>query len=316
MMNFRIFDRHPAFYLIMAMLIWGSSFAAMKRAVMVYDPIVITFARLLISALVLLPFWRRMGAVHYRRGDWKWLLLMALCEPVLYFVFESNALRLTSSAAAATIIALLPLTVALAAQWLLREVVTGRLYVGLLVSVAGVVLLTGMGNETELSPHPWLGNTLEFLAMLCAVGYTLVVRRLSAHYPALFLTAVQAVIGSALYLPLLPFATFTTAVDGTALLAVWYLGAVVSVLAYLCYNQALSVLPASRVAAYASLIPVLSVFFGWVLLGETLSWLQGGAVLLTLAGVVYSQSGTTDPQSPSPRGGVKPVPATLGPASE
>lgn len=315
-MDFRVFACRPTFYLMAAMLIWGSSFPAMKLAVAVYDPIVITFARLLIAALAFLPFWRRFGAVRYRRGDWKWLLLMALCEPVLYFVFESNALRLTSSAAAATIIALLPLVVALAAQWLLREVVTGRLYGGLLVSVAGVILLTGMGRETELAPNPWLGNSLEFLAMLCAVGYTLVVRRLSAHYPALFLTAVQAVIGSALYLPLLPFATFTAAIDGPALLAVVYLGAVVSVLAYLCYNHALKLMPASRVAAYASLIPVASAFFGWLLLGETLSGLQGGAILLTLAGVVYSQTGTTDPQSPPPRGGAKPVPAPLGPAPD
>ena len=68
--------------------------------------------------------------------------------------------------------------------------------------------------------------------MLCTVGYTLAVKRLSAHYPALFLTAAQAFIGSVLYLPLLPFAELTGVIDGPAMLAVLYLGAVVSVLGH------------------------------------------------------------------------------------
>lgn len=290
--------RHPALFLIAAMVIWGGSFAAMKLAVAVYDPILITFGRLVIASLVFMALWRWLGPVRYRRGDWKWLALMALFEPVLYFVFETNALRFTSSAAAATVIALLPLSVAVAAQWLLREVVTGRLYAGVLISVVGTILLTGAGEETALSPNPWLGNALEFLAMLCAVGYTLVVKRLSAHYPALFLTAVQVFLGGVLYLPLLPFAEFTMTVDWPALLAVLYLGAVVSVVAYLFYNHALGLLPASQVAIYVSLIPALGAFFGWLLLGETLNLVQGAAILLTLGGVIYGQTGSvaTDPE--------------------
>lgn len=280
------------------MLIWGSSFAAMKLAVAVYDPILITFVRLLIASGVFWGLRRWFGPIRYRQGDWRWLMLMALFEPVLYFALEANALRFTSSAAAATIIALLPLSVALAAQWLLHEAVSGRLYAGVLASVVGVILLTGSDEQTALSPQPWLGNALEFLAMLCAVGYTLAVKRLSAHYPALFLTAAQAFIGSVLYLPLLPFVEITSVVDGPAVLAVLYLGAVVSVLAYLCYNHALGQLPASQVAAYSSLVPVFATFFGWQLLDETLTLVQGIAMLLVVAGVIYSQtrSATLDPK--------------------
>ncbi len=288
----------PAVYLVVAMVIWGSSFATMKLAVAVYDPLLITFVRLLIASAVFITLRGRFGPIHYRPGDWRWLALMALCEPVLYFVLEANALRFTSSAAAATIIAMLPLTVALAAQWLLREAVSGRVYVGVMISVAGVVLLTSIGEQTALSPQPWLGNGLQLLAMLCAVGYTLIVKRLSAHYPALFLTAMQAFIGAVFYLPLLLFAEFSLTVSWPALLAVLYLGAVVSVLAYLCYNYALSQLPASQVAVYSSLIPVFAAAFGGWLLDEAFSLMQGLAIGLVLAGVAYSQTGPAnlDPQ--------------------
>ena len=88
-------------------------------------------------------------------------------------------------------------------------------------------------------------------------------------------------------MPLLPFAAIPVVVDGPAMLAVLYLGAVVSVLAYLCYNYALGQLPASQVAAYSSLIPVFAAFFGWWLVGETLTLVQSIAMLLVLAGVIY-----------------------------
>jgi len=290
-MKTRPVSQYSVFLLLVAMLIWGSSFAAMKLAVAVYDPLLVTFARLLIASIVFLSLRRYFGPLHYRPGDWKWLLLMVLFEPVLYFLCETHALRFTSSAAAATIIALLPLSVTVAAQLLLHERVPARLYAGMLVSVAGVVLLTASGEQTALAPQPWLGNLLEGLAMLCAVGYTLAVKHLSSHYSALFLTALQAFIGSALYLPLLPWTTFSATVDRPALLAVFYLGAVVSVLAYFCYNRALALLPASRVAVYSSLIPVFGAGFGWLLLGETLSLAQGAAIGLVVAGVAYSQSG-------------------------
>lgn len=79
-----LYNHHTAvIYLMTAMLIWGSSFAAMKLAVAVYDPILITFGRLIVASLVFLSLRRWFGPIHYRRGDWCWLVLMALFEPVL-----------------------------------------------------------------------------------------------------------------------------------------------------------------------------------------------------------------------------------------
>lgn len=59
--------RTPAVYLIAAMVIWGSSFATMKLAVAVYDPL-ITFARLLIASLVFIALRSRFGSIRYRPG--------------------------------------------------------------------------------------------------------------------------------------------------------------------------------------------------------------------------------------------------------
>lgn len=278
--------------LLFATLLWGGSFVAIKIAVVTLDPYLVIFSRLLLATLLFIPLRRRLGPFHYRRGDWRLLGLMALCEPFLYFILETHALRLTSSAAAATVIALLPLAVALAAYYWLGEQPTPRLWQGLLLALVGALWLTWSSRRTELAPQPLLGAGLEFLAMLTAVGYTLAVKRLSVRYSAGFLTALQTVIGTILFLPfvlLRPAAWDYAALSWPAALAVLYLGAGVSILAYFLYNYALSRLPASQVIIYISLIPAFAALFGWLLLGEELGWLQGGAILLVAAGVATSQ---------------------------
>ncbi len=279
------------FSLILAALIWGSSFTATRFVLTTLDPVLVAFSRLVIAMPFLLLLWHRLGPVRYRRGDWKFLLAMALFEPFLYFLLETHALQLTSSAAAATIIALLPLAVALTAYLVLREPIARRLWAGLLIALAGTLLLIWSGQATALAPNPLLGNLLEGFAMLTAVGYTLLVKQLSARYSALFLTAAQTFLGAIL---LLPFAWNSAAgqlqtASWQTWLIVLYLGSVVSILAYFLYNRALSKLPASQVVIYTSLIPVFAAPFDWLFLGETLNWLQSGAILVVSAGVIYSQ---------------------------
>jgi drug/metabolite transporter (DMT)-like permease len=276
--------------LLLACLIWGGSFPALKAVLTECSPLLAIGLRLVIAAPLFL-WLRPLAEVRYRPGDWRWLLLMALCEPVLYFLLETHALRFTTSAAAATIVALLPLVIAVAAYYLLRETVTARLWRGLAVTLVGTLLLTVGGEATDQAPRPWLGNLLEALAMLTAVGYTLLVKHLSRYYPPLFLTAVQTWLGGLLLVPsfLLPGNGSPAALSGSAWLGLLYLGSLVSVGAYFLYNHALSALPASRVAVTTTLIPVFAALFGWLLLGETLTLLQTGAMLLVLTGVCYSQ---------------------------
>jgi drug/metabolite transporter (DMT)-like permease len=289
--------RNPVISLVLAMFIWGSSFTVIKVAVATYDPFLVAFSRLCIATGVFFLLRKHLGPVNYRKGDWKPLLLMAVFEPFLYFSLENHALRLTSSAAAATIIALLPVSVAIAAHAILNEKQGMRLWMGVLIALAGTLILTWSGEVTVHAPMPLLGNTLEFLAMLSAVGYTLMVKYLTIRYSALFLTALQSLIGSLLFLP---FMLSPAVRDGgefswPAILAILYLGGIVSVFAYLLFNHALSRLPASRVAVFSSLIPVFAAFFGWLILGEAINLLQGGAMALVLVGVLYSQGGNSLP---------------------
>ena len=277
-------------FLVVAMALWGSSFVALKMAFAELPPLWVIFARMALGSLVFLCTWRWRGRLEYRAGDWKYLLGLAVCEPCLYFIFEAIALQNTSASQAGMITALLPLLVAVGAFIFLRERITRANLAGFVLAVIGAVWLSLGGEADAHAPAPLLGNFCEFVAMLCAMGYTLTLKFLSERYSAFFLTAMQAFVGAVFFLPLAAWsAPMPTSISRVGLGAVVYLGVVVTAGAYGLYNLAVSRLPASQASAFVNLIPLFSLLIAALLLGERLSGQQMLGAGLVFAGVALSQ---------------------------
>ena len=77
---------------------------------------------------------------------------MGRFEPCLYFLLEVNALRYTSAGQAGMVCALLPLMVALVAFVLLGERVSRRQLLGFAIAIVGIALL-GLGRAQTSSPQ-------------------------------------------------------------------------------------------------------------------------------------------------------------------
>ncbi|MCP3887943.1 MAG: DMT family transporter [Desulfobulbaceae bacterium] len=278
--------------LILAMVLWASSFIGLKIAFRSYDPQVVIFGRMLIASLCFLAVGRRLThALHYRRGDYKLILFMAFCEPCLYFIFEAKAVENTTASQAGVITAILPILVMIGAALILKETISRKSWFGALIALAGVCWLTLESSPSANAPNPVLGNFLEFLAMVCATGYTISLKYLTARYSPFFLTAVQAFTGCIFYFPLLflPSTTIPHQFHLVPGLAIIYLGAVITLGAYGLYNFSLKHVPANKAAAYVNLIPIFSVLLGWLILGESFTMEQMLAGTLIMAGVIISQ---------------------------
>jgi len=277
--------------LLGAMVLWAGSFVALKIAFRSCDSYFVIFGRMAVATCCALLFYRQIRRCTYQKGDWLYILGLGLCEPCLYFVFEAKALMLTSASQAGMITALLPVMVAVGAWLVFKERMTRRIVSGFALAVAGVCVLTFTGDATELAPNPPLGNFYEFLAMVTATGYTLILKRLSFRYSPLFLTSVQSVAG-ALFFALLMWVfgiPFPETVSLEAALTIVYLGVFVTFGAYFCYGFAMGRMPASQATAYINLIPVLTLFFGWLFLGEVFTPIQYVAAAMVIAGVYLSQ---------------------------
>ncbi len=284
----------PTIGLLCAMVLWGSSFVALKFAFRHFDPWVVIFARMAVASICFAPFLRGLAGVSFRRRDLPLLLLMAVFEPGFYFVFEAQALVHTSASQAGMITAMLPLMVAGAAALVLKEKLTRRTAMGFTMAIAGAVWLSSAAESDVHAPNPMLGNFLEFLAMVCATGYMICCKHLSARYNPWFLTAVQSLVGVAFYLPLLflPSTHLPTQFPLAPTAAVVYLGSAVTILAYGLYNFGLSRLPAGQSSAFVNLIPVVTVLLGHLLLGEDFTGWQYAASGLVMLGVLVSQDPT------------------------
>lgn len=281
----------PILALSAASILWASAFIAFKLAFLAYDPMFVLFGRMLIACLCVLPIAARFRNQVYRRGDWKPILLMALFEPCFYFLFETAAIKNTEASQAGMIVAMLPLMVAVGAHFILKETITRRTMAGFALAVLGAALLSMLSSATELAPNPAWGNFLEFLAMCCATGYTILLKRLSARYSPLFLTAIQALIGCVFFLPLmfLPGQRLPTEFVAVPAFSILYLGAAITLGAYGLYSYGVSKVPASQASAFVNLIPVATIVMARFILDETFSPAQYAASALVLAGVFLSQ---------------------------
>ncbi|MBI9104805.1 MAG: DMT family transporter [Spirochaetales bacterium] len=285
----------PYTALIMAMVIWGSSFVALKISFRYFHPFFVVFARQLLASIVFLPLvWKHFRKIH--RKDIFWLILMAFFEPCIYYIFEAQALTLTSASQAGMITAMLPVLVAIPSAIFLKEKISFRTIIGFSLAIAGVIWLSLGGKATEESPNPILGNILEFLAMVSAAGYTIILKKLSTRYSPFFLTAAQAFVGTTFFLPLIfiiPGARDMNLNLHSGLILL-FLGIVVTIGAYGFYNFGTSRIPASQSVAFVNLIPVITLLLSMVILREKLTLIQYIASLLVLFGVIFSQDRTKD----------------------
>ena len=281
----------PYVALLAAAFFWGASFPATRFAVSLLDPGAVMFCRMAVACLIMAPFARQLKPTAWSAKDLTLLIPMVLLQPCLYFLLESNALKLTTSSQAGVISASVPMLVALGAWFFLSEKITMKVVLGLVVSMAGVVILTFQASPVRAGDDPFLGNCLEFGAMVCAAGNMILVKRLSFKYSTWTLTGLQFIAGLIFFFPGMahivsrPQTLFRLDLIGVLIL----LGAFASVGAFGLYNWSMGRIAASRAAVFINLVPVIAVVLGWTLLGEALTLGQASGAFLVGCGVLVSQ---------------------------
>lgn len=292
----------PFAALLTAMILWSSTFVALKFSFRYFPPMFVIFARMFIAALFFLPLLPFIKPKKIEKKDIYLIISMAVLEPCFYFVFEALALQNTTSSQAGMITALLPLIVAVGAAFFLSEKSSKKTYSGFIIAIIGALILSTSGSPEPDSPNPILGNFYEFMAMICAAGYTLILKKLSSNYSPFFLTAVQTFCGSIFFGIILiaghHAGTFAipTKFELMPVLLLLYLGTFITMGAYGLFNYGVSKIPASKATVFINLIPIFSVVWGWTLLSERFNMIQCLAGILIIIGVWLSQDKTSQPQ--------------------
>ncbi len=278
--------------LVLAMIFWSLTFIWFKIANEVYPPFTIVFLRLVISTVVLLLIsWFAGFLQKVKRKDYKWILLMSLFNPFLYFVGESLGLTMVSSTLAAVIIATIPLLVPVGAFFFLNERLNIINIIGMIISYTGVLIVL-LKPDFSLAANP-VGIGLMFMAVICAVGYTMVVKKLIARYSPYSLTFYQNLIGIFVFIPLVIIfernVFFKADHEIRAIMSLIYLALFGSTAAFIFYNYGIKKLGASKANVFTNIIPVLTAVFAYFVLREEMTWQKVTGIAIVLAGLFFSQ---------------------------
>ncbi len=278
----------------LSVIFWGVSFILTKELFLTEEHMTVTILisiRLAIATLVMLPalaLTRHLQPI--RKDDIKWFLLLALCEPFIYHLCETNGVQLVSGSFASVVIATIPLFVPFG-MWIgYHQRIRLPLIIGVVLSLTGVfiMLLGGEGLTGNLHGLLFLAG-----AVVIAVVYTLLLVKVVERYHPLVITTWQNVIGLVYFMPL------KLSFDGSALpllswspkmlLLLGILGIFCSTLAYAGYNYGVRNLGASEACIFNNAIPVFSLIAALAIGQETFSWTHLIGMLVVIAGVVISQ---------------------------
>jgi drug/metabolite transporter (DMT)-like permease len=278
--------------IIIAMVCFSLSFVWFKVANVTYGPLTIVFFRLVISASILFVFAKlSKGLIIPNKKDFKYLFLLAFCEPFLYFMGESFGLQYISSTVAAVIIATIPLFAPIAAYIFYREKINFRNFIGILISFSGVTLVIyELGKGITASP---IGVILQFSAVFSAIAYTVVLRKISNRMNNLSIIFFQNLIGAIYFLPFwfifeknqlvtIPF-------DMKAMMAILKLTIFASTVAFIFFSYSVRHMGITKSNLFVNVIPVCTAIFAWIILNDQLTIQKFTGIVVVIAGLFIAQ---------------------------
>ncbi|HET7091052.1 MAG TPA: drug/metabolite exporter YedA [Anaerolineae bacterium] len=284
--------------------IWGSTYLAIRFAIETMPPFLMGGARYLIAGAILYALTRRSRAAAVPRIHWRsafivgGLLLLGGNGGVIW------AEQVIPSGLAALLIATVPLWMALL-NWLRGDNVRPNLGVtlGLALGLLGIVFLVSPGESAGGDQVNSLGVLVLVLAALSWSIGSLYSRKAQLPAEPLLATAMEMLAGGALLLVagLLTGEAGQLRLDQVSprsLLALGYLIVFGSLVGFSAYVWLLRVSTPARVSTYAFVNPVVAVFLGWALAGESLTprTLVAAAVIVTAVVLIVANQARTLPQ--------------------
>ena len=280
-------------YIVISMLCWSFSFIWTKIALESFPPLTLISLRLILASFLLFGFLKLTGRFQrIDKSDLKLFFALAFFEPFLYYVGETYGLTLVKPTLASVIVATIPVFAPFFAFIFLKERFSIINMLGISVSIFGVYLIVNKAHGSETTST--LGVSLVFLAVLSAIVYGLILRKIPKKYSATNIIFYQSLIGLIFFIPTalivdlkqLPHITIYPKAIGAVLMLTIF----ASVIAFVLFADVVRKIGLTKSQVFTNLIPVFTALFSWILFKEILNTLQWIGVFVVILGVFVSQS--------------------------
>lgn len=303
-------NRYGAYALLtLSMALVGSYVALSKPLLAVFPVLVLALLRFGIAAVVMLPWTpRARDEAPLTRSEHLQLFLMSFFGNFLFSLAMLNGIARTTATAAGVILATLPAVVALLSWLLLRERLSRRALVAVLLAVVGIAVLQfaraapGSGPATA----SLLGNALMLGAVACEAIYVIFARRLAGRRTPLRVSALINLWGLVLVAPWglwqmsqMPAGSFVAIGAGLWGLLLFY-SLAASLVAVWLWMAGMKHVRANEAGVFTVALPISATLVGVLALGEHFTLLHLIALALAAAGVVLIASTPSAPTRAAP----------------
>ena len=280
---------------VLATIIWSGNFVVARAIIHEIPPIALAFFRWLTASVIILPIaWKEL------RQEWPLLkthfpyflltafLGISLFNTLVYIAGHySPAINLALIGTTSS-----PIIAIMLARIILKEKIPLLRIAGLSLCIAGILYLLSKGSfQNLLGFHFSQGDIWVLLGATAFSFYTILVRKKPAGItPRVYLLVIFS-LGTLLLLPpyLWERSQYPPIQWTNNLLAViLYLGLGTSVIAFLCWNAAITWIGAARTSLFGNLIPVFASLEAIWFLHEKISTIHLVSGLLVITGLVIA----------------------------
>ncbi len=284
------------FLILLQQVIASSTHIVAKSLTFGVLPAVILFYRSAISSLVYIVWmgFRHKEIIKIDKKDVKYIALLGIINiPLNQFLFL-NAISMTSAPNVSLAYALTPVFVFVIAIIFLGERNNIMKTSGIVLAVIGAITLLAE-KGFNFTSEGFKGDILALAASFSWALYTIIGKRITHKYGAIYATTLTMVSGFIFYIPVFLFLPYnislTANIDELNILGFIYLGAVTSGVGYAIWNYALTKIEASKLAVFNNLQPLLTAVLALLFFGTPVTpYFIGGAVTV-IAGVILTQKG-------------------------
>jgi drug/metabolite transporter (DMT)-like permease len=276
-------------------LIWGTTYLALRIAVLHFPPFLFTAIRQTTAGLILLAFMFTVGKAawptrqHFIRQAIGGFFMLSLGNGLVAYAEME-----IPSGVAAIICSLMPVVVILLNLFSNKEEKPNApIIIGVILGLVGIVMIFGQHVAEFSNAQYIIGIILTFGAVVAWAGGSIWMKKKNTDSNPFVNAGIQMLFGGIWCFPLsFAFDDLTNVTWSSE--AVWSLAYLIifgSLIAYASYSYALRKLPMTIVSMYAYINPLVAVLLGWIVLSEKLNIQIIIAFLLTVAGIYIVNRG-------------------------
>ena len=281
----------PYALLVLSTLFWSGNFVLGRAVHTVFSPFTLSFWRWAVALVILLPFvWnslREQGPLLRRHGPILWLL--AVLGVVNFNTFVYIGLQSTTATNAVIMLSVTPVLIVALSFLLLRQTVSGWQALGILVSLAGVLVIVAKGElHSLLAWRVNVGDLWVLAAVLSWALYSVCLRWRPAGLKPLNFQAATMILGIIILTPLYVWDLMhgkIVPMNTVTVVSIGYLALLPSILAYIFWNRAVAELGANRAGQFLHLMPAFGAVLSMIFLGERLYAFHAAGIALIAVGI-------------------------------